>query len=104
VTGDGIHLADVEDADDGEADALLDLERAGLVDGSLALPGSGGEDADAGLAFADTAAGIDLRFEAADICSVRHLQTDQELVTETDPVSKVITCRLPYSQAMLMMP
>jgi len=58
VTGDWVRLADVEDRDCREADALFDLERAGLGDGGLALPGARGEDADAGLAFADTAAGI----------------------------------------------
>ena len=87
VTGDRVRLADVEDRDGREADALLDLKRAGLVDGGFALPGTRGEDPDAGLAFADTAAGIDPRFEAADICRVGHLQTDQELVAETEPVS-----------------
>jgi hypothetical protein len=53
MTGDGIRLADVEDPNGREADALLDLERAGLVNGGFALPGSRGEDADTGLAFAD---------------------------------------------------
>jgi hypothetical protein len=104
VAGDGVRLADVENRDGGEAHALLYLERAGLVDGGFPLPGSGGEDSDAGLAFADTAAGINPRFEAADVRRVGHLQADQELVAETEPVSKVVACRLPYSQAMLMMP
>jgi len=80
VTGDGIHLADVEDADDGEADALLDLERAGLVDGGFALPGPGGENPDAGLAFADTAAGINPRLEAADVVGVGPLAGDEQLI------------------------
>jgi hypothetical protein len=66
--------------------------------------GRGGEHPDAGLAFADTAAGIDPGFEAADGCGVGQLQVDQELGAETEPVSYAVACRLPYSQAMLMMP
>jgi hypothetical protein len=38
VTGDGVRLADVEDRDGREADTLLDLERAGLVDGGFSEP------------------------------------------------------------------
>jgi len=68
VTGDGVRLADVENRDGGEADALLDLKHVGLVNGRFPLPGARGEDPDAGLTFADTAAGIDPGFEAADAC------------------------------------
>src|SRR5829696_4888661 len=67
VAGDGVRLADVEDRDGGKADALLYLERAGLVDGRFPLPGTWREDPDAGLAFADAAAGINPGYEAADV-------------------------------------
>ena len=42
VTGDGVRLADIEDRDRCKADTLLDLERAGLVEGGFPLPGSRG--------------------------------------------------------------
>ena len=38
VAGDRVRLADVEDRDGGKADTLLDLERAGLVDGGFSEP------------------------------------------------------------------
>jgi hypothetical protein len=66
-----------------EADAALDLQGSGLVNGRLPLLGARGKDADPLLAPMDGAAGVKPGLEAADERCVGHLQTDEELVAET---------------------